>query len=94
MYNLLPLRHVQLLGRPRQSERLGPFQHRFFRIHLLDGRNLVRRKKLLRAAAAGSTSAVITPVNFSHAQILSDKLGRDPVPAIFLVAALTFVRGW
>ena len=55
-----------MVGGAGEGEGLVGLQGVLFGIHLLGGGELVGRKKLLRAAATGSTLAVIAPIDFGH----------------------------
>jgi len=72
MKHLLPLRDVDIRGRPKDRPRSLSINRTLLRIHLLHHPNLMLRKKLLRLSAARSTRAMIIPIHFAHASRIAE----------------------
>jgi hypothetical protein len=73
--HLFALGYVDILG--SAQNRFGRFaiDGMLLGVYLFGNTNLVFRKKLLRFATAGSTRAVVVPIDFTHASRIAEVIG-------------------
>jgi hypothetical protein len=73
--HLFALGYVDILG--SAQNRFGSFgiDGMLLGVYLFGNTNLVFRKKLLRFATAGSTRAVVVPIDFTHASRIAEVIG-------------------